>query len=177
MPSSVAPARKAHTGTGISRAETLAARASPRTSSVVERSLPSLTKNVWLAASGCAAQTEINGDEDECDPRIAYRRAEVVIAPLLASAGTNIKIMEAMAMGKAIVSTESGIHGLTLERGRDVVVTDDPLTMAKEIERLFDDPEHRKRIERSARRTAELRYDWDAIAEQQKKLYDTLREP
>ena len=111
------------------------------------------------------------------DVRLAYERASVVIAPLVASAGTNIKIMEAMAMGKAIVSTESGIHGLTLERGRDVVVTDDPLTMAKEIERLFDDPEHRKRIERSARRTAELRYGWDAIAEQQKKLYDALLEP
>jgi len=40
------------------------------------------------------------------DVRPAYERASVVIAPLVASAGTNIKILEAMAMGKAIVSTE-----------------------------------------------------------------------
>ncbi len=39
-------------------------------------------------------------------------RATLVIAPLVASAGTNIKILEAMAMGKAIVSTEAGINGL-----------------------------------------------------------------
>ena len=51
------------------------------------------------------------------DVRPAYRAAALVIAPLVASAGTNIKIMEAMAMGKAIVSTEAGIHGLDLERG------------------------------------------------------------
>ena len=42
----------------------------------------------------------------------------IVIAPLLASAGTNIKIMEAMAMGKAIVSTPSGVNGLDLEPAR-----------------------------------------------------------
>ncbi len=67
------------------------------------------------------------------DVRPAYRRATIVIAPLVASAGTNIKIMEAMAMGKAIVSTEAGIHGLELERGRDAVVTDSADEMAAEI--------------------------------------------
>ncbi len=59
------------------------------------------------------------------DVRPAYERATVVIAPLVASAGTNIKIMEAMAMGKAIMSTEAGIHGLELARGKDAVVADD----------------------------------------------------
>ena len=49
------------------------------------------------------------------DVRPAYERATVVIAPLVASAGTNIKILEAMAMGKAIVSTEAGINGLDLD--------------------------------------------------------------
>ena len=49
------------------------------------------------------------------DVRPAYRQAAIVIAPLLASAGTNIKIMEAMAMGKAIVSTTGGVNGLDLD--------------------------------------------------------------
>jgi glycosyltransferase involved in cell wall biosynthesis len=56
------------------------------------------------------------------DVRPAYRRASIVIAPLVASAGTNVKIVEAMAMGKAIVSTDAGIHGLELARGADVIV-------------------------------------------------------
>jgi len=77
------------------------------------------------------------------DVRTAYRRAAIVIAPLIASAGTNIKIMEAMAMGKAIVSTEAGIHGLELERGKDAIVTDSAEDMTGEIERLFE----RRRVE------------------------------
>ncbi len=108
------------------------------------------------------------------DVRPAYRRATIVIAPLVASAGTNIKIMEAMAMGKAIVSTEAGIHGLDLTRGDDVIVEDDPAKMAAAIASLLDTPTDRKRIERHARRTAEDRYGWDAIAREQKRLYENL---
>jgi glycosyltransferase involved in cell wall biosynthesis len=108
------------------------------------------------------------------DVRPAYERAAVVIAPLVASAGTNIKIMEAMAMGKAIVSTEAGIHGLELERGADVVVADSAEDMAREIERLLDFPDEREVLERHARETAERVYGWDAIAERQRVLYESL---
>ena len=108
------------------------------------------------------------------DVRSAYRRAALVIAPLVASAGTNIKIMEAMAMGKAIVSTEAGIHGLELERGQDVMVTDSAEEMARAIARLLDHPEERQALERHARETAERVYGWDAIAEKQAELYRSL---
>jgi len=108
------------------------------------------------------------------DVRPAYRRAALVIAPLIASAGTNVKILEAMAMGKAIVSTEAGIHGLDLDRGADVVVTDSAAAMAAAIARLLDAPAERAAIERRARQTAERVYGWDAIAREQKKLYDAL---
>jgi glycosyltransferase involved in cell wall biosynthesis len=105
------------------------------------------------------------------DVRPAYERASVVIAPLVASAGTNIKILEAMAMGKAIVSTEAGINGLDLERGADAIVADAPEDMARAIARLLNSPEERQRLERNARAKAEERYGWDAIAEEQKRLY------
>ena len=108
------------------------------------------------------------------DVRPAYERATLVIAPLIASAGTNIKIMEAMAMGKAIVSTEAGIHGIELERGRDVIVAEGADEMATAITRLLDDAEVRGVIERSARSTAERLYGWDAIAQRQAELYRSL---
>jgi len=108
------------------------------------------------------------------DVRPAYEQAAVVIAPLLASAGTNIKIMEAMAMGKAIVSTPAGINGLELHPGEDVIVARDAASMAAEILALFEDEAKRKRIEEAARRTVERDYDWDRIAEQQSKLYREL---
>jgi GT2 family glycosyltransferase/glycosyltransferase involved in cell wall biosynthesis len=108
------------------------------------------------------------------DVRPAYARATLVIAPLVASAGTNIKILEAMAMGKAIVSTEAGIHGLELTRGEDVMVAASGAEMADAITRLLDHPEQRIAIEKHARRTAEQSYSWDAIAERQAALYRAL---
>jgi GT2 family glycosyltransferase/glycosyltransferase involved in cell wall biosynthesis len=111
------------------------------------------------------------------DVRPAYQRATLVIAPLVASAGTNIKIMEAMAMGKAIVSTEAGIHGLELELGKDVIVANSAAEMAHAIARLLDQPQERKSMERSARRTAERLYGWDGIAERQMELYRSLLPP
>jgi glycosyltransferase involved in cell wall biosynthesis len=108
------------------------------------------------------------------DVRPAYRRTTLVIAPLVASAGTNVKILEAMAMGKAIVSTEAGIHGLDLERGSDVVVTDSAEAMAAAIERLLENSAARAGIELHARRTVERVFGWDAIAREQKKLYESL---
>ena len=108
------------------------------------------------------------------DVRPAYQRATLVIAPLVASAGTNVKILEAMAMGKAIVSTEAGIHGLELERGADVVVTDSAEAMAAAITHLLEMPAERAVIEAHARDTVERVYGWDAIAREQKKLYEAL---
>ncbi len=109
------------------------------------------------------------------DPRLAYRRAEVVIAPLLASAGTNIKIMEAMAMGRAIVSTPGGINGLDeLRDGQEVVVRESGEAMAAAIVELFRDPSRRQEIERRARAAAERWYGWDAIAVRQRELYERL---
>ncbi|HSP68125.1 MAG TPA: glycosyltransferase, partial [Bryobacteraceae bacterium] len=110
------------------------------------------------------------------DVRPAYLRATLVIAPLVASAGTNVKILEAMAMGKAIVSTEAGIHGLELQRGADVVVTESAEAMAAAITRLLDAPAERGAIETRARATVERVYGWDAIAREQKKLYESLLE-
>jgi GT2 family glycosyltransferase len=108
------------------------------------------------------------------DVRPAYKRAAVVIAPLVVSAGTNIKILEAMAMGKAIVSTRAGIHGLDLGPDAGVIVADRAEEMACAISALLDSPERRQTLENQARRTAESRFGWDAIAEEQKRIYAEL---
>jgi len=96
------------------------------------------------------------------DVRPAYARAEIVLAPLTASAGTNIKVLEAMAMGRVVVSTPAGINGLDLAAGRDVIVTETAAEMAAEIQSLANNPERRARIEQQARQTA-LRFDWREI--------------
>jgi glycosyltransferase involved in cell wall biosynthesis len=104
------------------------------------------------------------------DVREAYRRAEIAIAPLTASAGTNIKVLEAMAMGKAVVSTPAGVNGLTLREGLDVILARNPLEFSAEIMRLSADPERRMEVERMARETA-MRFDWSRIGERQDVVY------
>jgi glycosyltransferase involved in cell wall biosynthesis len=104
------------------------------------------------------------------DVRPAYARAEIVLAPLTASAGTNIKVLEAMAMGRVVVSTPAGINGLDLEPGTDLIVTTSALEMATEIRALTADPARRKRIETQARKTA-MQFDWSAIGKRQAELY------
>lgn len=108
------------------------------------------------------------------DVRPAYHRAALVIAPLPASAGTNIKILEAMAMGKAVVSTPAGVNGLDLTAERDFVLVKTADQMAKAICYLLSDPETRKRLETAARQRVEHAYDWDQIAGRQAALYREL---
>ncbi|MCC6365167.1 MAG: glycosyltransferase [Bryobacterales bacterium] len=108
------------------------------------------------------------------DVRPAYERAAVVIAPLVASAGTNIKVMEAMAMRKAVVSTPAGINGLLLTSGRDVIVTGSGKEMAQAIRLLFEDPARRQALETEARRTVERDFDWNSIAHRQAGIYTNL---
>jgi glycosyltransferase involved in cell wall biosynthesis len=107
------------------------------------------------------------------DVRDAYRRAELVLAPLTASAGTNIKVLEAMAMGRVVVSTSAGVNGLDVSPGQDVIVTDSAADMAARIVGLSGDKEARKSIEAFARETA-LRYDWREIAKKQLGLYESF---
>lgn len=108
------------------------------------------------------------------DVRPAYERATLVIAPLVASAGTNIKILEAMAMGKAIVSTQSGINGLDLTPGEDVMIADSAGDFASAIRRLEGDPAARRRLELRVVETARAKYSWDEIAKLQDAVYQEL---
>src|SRR5262249_31121900 len=117
------------------------------------------------------ANVEVEGFVSDVRP--AYERAAVVIAPLVASAGTNVKILEAMAMGKAIVSTDAGVHGLDDVRS-DVVLANSPTDFAAAIIGLLDDPQGRATLETRARGTVQRLYGWDAIALEQRRLYESM---
>ena len=108
------------------------------------------------------------------DVRPAYERAAVVVAPLIASAGTNIKILEAMAMGKAVVSTPAGVNGLDLAPGEDFILAPTAAAMAQAIEGLLAEPLHRERLGAAARRRVEREFGWDRIARRQAELYREL---
>ena len=120
------------------------------------------------------AQRGVEVEGFVADVRSAYRRAAIVLAPLTASAGTNIKVLEAMAMGKVVVGTPAGFNGLEITPDHDVLMANEGIAMAERISGILKDHDRRKTLERNARTTA-LRYDWGDIATRQEALYDRLR--
>lgn len=92
------------------------------------------------------------------------RESAVVVVPLRIGGGTRLKIYEAMATAKAVVSTTVGAEGLDVEHGRDIILADDAHAFSQAVIMLLRDPSLRKRYERAATETAG-RYDWPAIGQ------------
>lgn len=93
------------------------------------------------------------------------RDATVVVVPLRIGGGTRLKIYEAMAMGKALVSTSIGAEGLSFENGRDLLLADDAGSFAEAILLLLRDVEARRRFELAAVKLA-AQFDWSVVAAQ-----------
>ena len=104
------------------------------------------------------------------DVRPFYVEANLVLVPTLASAGTNLKVLEAMAMERAVLSTSSGCGGLELEHMRDVWIADRPDDFAQGIETLLSDGDLRARIASAGRAHVEHKFDWKKIGERQRNL-------
>lgn len=108
------------------------------------------------------------------DVRPLYEESNVVLVPTLESAGTNVKVLEAMAMGRVVVSTPSGCAGLGLRHGCEIWIADGAAAFAAGVEDLLEHPEERKRLAEAALEVARRRYDWRAIAAGQRALWREL---
>jgi len=89
-------------------------------------------------------------------------QATVVVVPLRIGGGTRLKIYEAMAAGRAVVSTTVGAEGLDVKHGEDLLLADDAGSFANSVSRLLTDQNMRHQYEQSAAQSA-ARHDWPAI--------------
>jgi glycosyltransferase involved in cell wall biosynthesis len=108
------------------------------------------------------------------DVRPLYVESNLVLVPTTVSAGTNVKVLEAMAMQRAVVSTTTGCAGLGLLHGHSVWIGDTPEGFAAGIATLIADPERRAQIAEAARGHAVRNFDWGAIGEKQRELLRSL---
>ncbi len=108
------------------------------------------------------AGVHVTGRVDDVRPYM--RDAAVYIVPLRIGGGTRLKIFEAMAMGKAVVSTTIGAEGLPVVDGTHVVIADEPDAFARSVVALMRDPARRTALEAAARTLVLERYDWSAVA-------------
>ena len=105
---------------------------------------------------------EFAGFVPDLRPHLA--EAAAVVVPLRIGGGTRLKIVEAMAMGKAIVSTSLGAEGIEAVPGRDLLIADEPAAFAQAVNQLLADPGLAMQIGRSARQLSEERYAWSSAA-------------
>jgi len=115
-----------------------------------------------VIALGRRAGIEITGTVDDVRPWIAG--AGIYVVPLRIGGGTRLKILEALAMGKAVVSTGVGAEGLDIEDGVHYLRADDPDGFVAATLRLRGDAELRARLGHSGRERVVTRYGWDALA-------------
>ena len=108
------------------------------------------------------------------DLRPLIESAAVYVVPLRVGSGTRLKLLEAMAMGKAIVTTRIGAEGLGLVDGTHALLADSPEAFAGAVARLLDDRALRQRLGLAARQLAEHRYGWDAIGARLAAVYADL---
>lgn len=94
-----------------------------------------------------------------------YHAAQIVVAPLLAGSGTRIKLIEAAALGRAIVTTSLGCEGLGFVDGVHAEIADDPLDFARRVIALARDPARRERLAKAARAHAMKVFSADAVTE------------
>src|ERR1700686_3124707 len=95
-----------------------------------------------------------------------YRRARVVCCPIHYGAGTRVKIIEAAAHAKAIVSTRLGAEGLNFEDGREIILRDAPAELAAACVRLLDEPHVAARLGQAALEKARSIYERGAVVDQ-----------
>jgi polysaccharide biosynthesis protein PslH len=104
----------------------------------------------------------VTGRVDDIRPHVTDAAAYVV--PLRIGGGTRLKIFEAMAMGKAIVSTAVGAEGLPVRNHEHLEIADDPHAFAAAVVALLRDVDRRRTLERAARALVVEAYDWSAVA-------------
>lgn len=110
-----------------------------------------------------APELRLTGRVDDLRPVIA--EAAVVIVPLRMGGGTRLKILEALSLGRPVVSTAIGAEGLGLVPGSDLLLADSAADFAAAITALLEDPAMGARLGSTGRATAIRRYDWRRIQE------------
>lgn len=105
------------------------------------------------------------------DIRPYIKKAKVYIVPLRVGGGTRLKILDALAMGKSIVSTSIGCEGLAVEHNKNIMIEDDPEMFASAVVELMKNEQKRINLGINARQLVKAQYDWKLLGEMMDKIY------
>jgi polysaccharide biosynthesis protein PslH len=108
------------------------------------------------------------------DVRPLVRGGTCFVAPIRVGGGTRLKLLDAWAMGKAIVSTSVGAEGLSTIDGENILLRDEPEAFADAVVSVISNKQLRERLEKGARETAVSEYSWDSIGSRMLQLYEAV---
>lgn len=112
----------------------------------------------------------VHGYIDDVRPLVA--KAAVYVVPIRVGGGTRLKVLDALAQGKPIVSTSIGCEGIRVTAGHNIELEDDPGAFARRVVALLNDPERRRELGGNARRLAESNYAWGPIGKRLEAVYE-----
>lgn len=108
------------------------------------------------------------------DAQDFVRAHGISVVPLLSGSGIRIKIIEAMALGKPVVTTRIGAEGIFYNHGENILIAEQPEDFANALELLINKPEKAKEIGRNARKLIEQQYDHQKLIERMLLFYQEL---
>lgn len=115
----------------------------------------------------------ITGAVEDIRPYLAH--ADLVVAPLLAGGGTRLKLLEAMALARPVVSTRLGAEGYPVTEGVQLALADSPADFATACRRLLADPAAAAALGRRGRAFVEQNYGWEQIVPRLERLYGIVK--
>ena len=105
------------------------------------------------------------------DVRPFVWRSSIYVVPLRMGGGTRLKVAEALAMKKPIVSTRIGCEGIDVKDGESVLIADSPQPFADAVVRLLRDAALRHMLSENGHEIAKEKYDWNVIGETLEAIY------
>ncbi len=108
------------------------------------------------------------------DVRTYIQRAKVFVVPIRVGGGTRLKILEAMSMQKAVVSTTVGAEGIACTKDVDIVIGDTPQALANQVTILLKDQQKREALGTAARKLVLGKYDWRIIGKELNQVYEDI---
>jgi glycosyltransferase involved in cell wall biosynthesis len=116
-----------------------------------------------LALATADNRIRVTGRVDDIRPYM--REGSVFVVPIRVGSGTRLKIFEAMAMGKAVVSTSIGAEGLPVTDGKNILIADTPERFARSVVSLLRQPEQCRSLGLAARWYVEQKHSWKAVTD------------
>ena len=108
------------------------------------------------------------------DVRRYLAESSALVVPLRSGGGTRLKILQAMAMGRPVVSTTLGAEGLDVTPEENILIADTPDQFVNHIIRLLASPETASRLGTAGRQLVVQKYDWPLCLRRLESLYDRL---